>query len=418
MRFVLMACLSIFLVVSGCAVTPPAPQTVTATPTASTPQAGIPGGQSSAVQSTRPQRPVATGTLDDARRHMLRGMAAIEMSQSEAELAMAEDEFRMATEIAPQMANAWYNLGSVQGRLGNYQEAIHSYQQYLAIVPDAQDAQRVRDDIVKLEFRQEMAAKTQARVGLWVADDGTPYDLTLDGNRITLKTNRRPVPEDEVRSTYSLVGNVPISSVIPAEYQLTFKGDTLSGTWSRGPVIADKCTVPAETAQVNGELLDQEGRMILKYSKTSFLAATQMSILTNDFCREVKAIEKKDVVVSIYGPLGRGGLGVVLDGLTSWWDGGFSLVHFGWQGRLAVTVPVGSLSYEAGLRDRDEILAIDGVAVKSLSAGEVVAKLRGEPGTEVTVEVWREDVKDPFPLTIRRVEVPTVVPEMGKAWVN
>ena len=37
---------------------------------------------------------------------------------------------------------------------------------------------------------------------------------------------------------------------------------------------------------------------------------------------------------------------------------------------LGVHVPPGTPAYEAGLRNEDEILAIDGVAVKSLSAGE------------------------------------------------
>jgi plasmid stability protein len=51
---------------------------------------------------------------DEARKYLVRGMAAIEMAKSDEELAAAATEFKKATEISPNMATAWYNLGSVQ----------------------------------------------------------------------------------------------------------------------------------------------------------------------------------------------------------------------------------------------------------------------------------------------------------------
>jgi len=107
----------------------------------------------------------------------------------------------------------------------------------------------------------------------------------------------------------------------------------------------------------------------------------------------------------IYGPLAPGGVGVTLYGLYSWWDGGFSMIQFGWQGRLGVQVKEGTPAYEAGLRNEDEILAIDGVAVASLNAGEAVRSLRGPVGSVVTLDVRRDGVEAPFALTVQRVRL-------------
>jgi formylglycine-generating enzyme required for sulfatase activity len=92
---------------------------------------------------------------------MIRGVAAIEMAKSNAELTLAADEFRRATELDPSLSAAWYNLGSVQAKLGQFDAAIESYKRYLTLVPKAEDAQKVQDEIVKLEFRQELLTKSK-----------------------------------------------------------------------------------------------------------------------------------------------------------------------------------------------------------------------------------------------------------------
>jgi len=217
--------------------------------------------------------------------------------------------------------------------------------------------------------------------------------------------DQRPVPENEVRSSYSLVGNVPVTGYTPAEYQLTLQGNRLTGTWSRGGVRADKCMVPPDTSEAAGELNDREGKIVLHHESTSYQASTQMSLLGDDSCGGVVAGARKTSEDTLYGPLGKGGLGVALYGLTQWWDGGFSAIQFGWQGRLSVRLQPGTPAFEAGLRDEDEILAIDGVAVKSLSPGQAVLRLSGEPGSMVTLELWRKGNKDPFTLNFRRVDL-------------
>lgn len=400
MRSLAVAGLSLCVLLAGC---------VALVPTASRPAASA--SASGAQPDTTPvpvvaaPRPRATGTTEDARRHMVRGVAAIEMAKSDAELAGAEEEFRIATEIDPAMAAAWFNLGAVQSRMGHLEEAIASYNHYLDLAPNAEDAPRIRDEVIKLQYRQEQQAKKQGRAGIWVSDEGAFYALTLDGERMMLKTSSRRVPESEVLATYTMVGSVPISEYERAEYQLTLRGSRLAGIWKREALKADKCTVPPETAEAVGELNEREGILLLRHQRTVYRAATQMSVLSNDYCGEVAALEKINVEERLHGPLPKGGLGVAPIGLTKWWDGGFSAIQFGWQGRLAVAVPENSDAYSAGLRDQDEILAIDGVAVNSLTAGQAMMRLAGQPGTPVTLLITRNGVNEPFAITMRRVEV-------------
>lgn len=161
----------------------------------------------------------------DARRHMVRGVAAIEIAKSDAELSLAADEFRRATELDPTLSAAWYNLGSVQSKLGQFNAAIRNYKRYLMLAPKAGDAQKVEDEIIKLEFRQEQVAKAKARTGTWVASDGTPYQLTINGNRITLVTDWHRVSDQEAESTYTIVGKLPITNMEQVSYRMEATGN-------------------------------------------------------------------------------------------------------------------------------------------------------------------------------------------------
>ncbi|GFE61951.1 PDZ domain-containing protein [Geobacter sp. AOG2] len=391
--------LTLTLVVAGCATVPPKKTLA---------ERKAERAQAAAVAATKPSPPPrikTVGTPEDARKHMLRGMAAIEMAKSPEELALAEEEFLAAADISPQLGSAWFNLGKVQTQLGRYDDAIASYRQYLAVAPGAEDAQKVRDEIVKLEFRQEQIAREKGRAGSWVASTGAWYVLAMEGNGIVLKTDQRRVTEEEAHSTYTLVGSIPISQRAHAEHHLTVRGGRLSGTWSRGPVTAEKCQIPPDTAEVAGEINEREKKITLRYEVTTFSASTQLAILGDDYCSGVTVTGKRGVEEVLYGPLGPAGLGpgVSYKGLYSWWAGGFSVVGQGWQGHLGVRLDQETEAYEAGLRDDDEILAIDGVPVKSLNAGEAMMRLYGQPGAPVRLDILRKDVKDPVTLTILRI---------------
>jgi len=126
---------------------------------------------------------------EEARKYLIRGVAAIEMAKSEKELAKAVVEFKKATELAPDMAAAWYNLGQVQVKIGQLKEAMESYRKYLALAPEAEDAKRIKDEIIKLEYRLETMERSNATgKTMEIKNDGRfiAYD---DGTVLDTKTN-------------------------------------------------------------------------------------------------------------------------------------------------------------------------------------------------------------------------------------
>ena len=341
---------------------------------------------------------------EEARKYLVRGMAAIEMAKNEDDLAIAVAEFKKATEIAPEMAAAWYNLGSVQSKTGQINDAIASYRRYLILAPQAEDARRVGDEIIKLEFRQEQAIKVKSRGGTWVAEDGTSFRLTLDGNRMTMVTGEYFVSGAEAESSYPIVGSIPITAPVTMKYNLAMQGNKISGSWSRSGFKAEKCTIPEDNGEVTGELRETDHMLILRYTFTKYHAYTQMSILSDDFCSEVVAVEKKEIEKKFFGPLPQGGIGVYLGGIHSYWPGGFSMVKFGWSGHLTVAaIKDDSPAFAAGLRKEDEIIAVDNTAVATLSGSDALRKLRGEPGSEVVLSIMRK--KKPLDIRMRRVAI-------------
>ncbi len=365
------------------------------------------------------QRPRATGTAEDARRHIVRGAAAIEMARSADDLADAADEFRKATEIAPDMAPAWYNLGAVLAKTGKVDEAVAAYRRYLALSPGAADAQKVADEIIKLEFRQERQAREQASTGIWVESDGTPYRLLVNGSKWQLATTVRPILPDVDNYYGPGVGSIssPTNDSEQISFNLELRGARLSGTWQRPETQIDKCTVPAETGDVKGELVPANGTVVLEFTKARYKTFTAapfpLSFETKDKCREVSVLERRAVRFEFFGPLPAAGIGATVTTAHGW------MGKRSWIGELRVSGTAKGLPAEqSGLYYEDMVVAIDGIAVKSLSAGQAIRRLRGEPGTEVQLTIQRPKVKEPATITLRRQVLPAVGENLGGAWYN
>jgi carboxyl-terminal processing protease len=85
------------------------------------------------------------------------------------------------------------------------------------------------------------------------------------------------------------------------------------------------------------------------------------------------------------------------------------------DGVFTITRPIYSgPAYRVGLRSDDKILKVDGWETYNQNQDEIIDRLKGEPGSSVTVEVFRTGWKDPREFKIQReiINIPSVFYEL------
>jgi len=97
----------------------------------------------------------------EARRHMARGVAAVEDAKSPGDFKDACNEFQQAATLAPWLANAYRNLAIAQDKAGLYDEALASLRLYLLTKPSSADVNWAEDLKAKVEYRKEKTAKAK-----------------------------------------------------------------------------------------------------------------------------------------------------------------------------------------------------------------------------------------------------------------
>lgn len=345
-----------------------------------------------------------SGAADDARTYLVRGMAAIEMARSDDELAAAVEEFKKATEIDPTMAAAWYNMGAVQAKIGRFRDAIDSYNRYLALAPQADDAGKVKDEVIKLGYRLEQSEKFQSLSGEWISPGGTWARVDADGGKLTIRVKQLSFPEsadvwmydDPIArpNIFENRGNLTI--------RLESRGSKLAGMLEIPAEAASSgwCSLPAENNQVEGSL--DKGRILLKMKKTKFKVIMNRNdtIFSSSTvrCDEVTPSGEVTAEMILMGPLEKGGLGVAASETQ--------------EGTLVIGTSKDSV---AGLENGDEIISVDGTELAQIrSYGEKIMKLRGRPGSDVQLVVRRvvekgglfsKEKKSTLNLQVRRVDI-------------
>jgi carboxyl-terminal processing protease len=76
------------------------------------------------------------------------------------------------------------------------------------------------------------------------------------------------------------------------------------------------------------------------------------------------------------------------------------------EGRLTVITPLpGTPAYELGILPGDKIMKIDGKDTQDITLGQAIELLRGNPGTKVTILIFREGQKDLINFTVTRAVI-------------
>jgi carboxyl-terminal processing protease len=77
------------------------------------------------------------------------------------------------------------------------------------------------------------------------------------------------------------------------------------------------------------------------------------------------------------------------------------------EGKIIIVSPFkNSPAEKAGLKPKDQILKVDDVSVEGLDLYEATLKIRGKKGTKVKLEIFREGLKDPITVSVKRDEIP------------
>jgi carboxyl-terminal processing protease len=85
------------------------------------------------------------------------------------------------------------------------------------------------------------------------------------------------------------------------------------------------------------------------------------------------------------------------------------------EGDIEIVRPIpGQPAEQAGIRPGDIIIGVDGEDIRGQSLDEVISKVRGPRGSEVTLTIERADAAEPLQFTIvrTRFEVPTIEAQM------
>lgn len=207
------------------------------------------------------------GKDEEAHKHFIRGIAAIEMAKSEEDLVKAAAEFKKATEIAPDMAMAWNNLGSVLAKIGQYKEAIESYRKYLALLPQGDNATKISDEIIKLEYRLEQAESFKSMSGNWKAFGGNRYRIEAAKEKLNM-TGRHSSPND---IDYCISGKCEDYGIMWGfNITLSQSGGNWVGLWDIPEnSFPTACSIPAHQAKVELSL-NHDDQIHLKITRPKF----------------------------------------------------------------------------------------------------------------------------------------------------
>lgn len=208
----------------------------------------------------------------EARKHMVRGQAAMENARDISDYEDAIMEFSKAIEIQGNWADAWYNLGVAQKSANRYDNAITSFKKYLELNPEAADRTAIEDEIFKLEYLKEKSGKETAKTsentisvqelsGKWFVREQSGasiiesyYDLVpTDTNSFKLNfKSARTIPD---------VGG----SIVPPERYVsgTINGYQITGEYYTRMLEFDSCDDPGAFSPITGFISENKSHITI-----------------------------------------------------------------------------------------------------------------------------------------------------------
>ena len=101
-------------------------------------------------------------SCNSVEREMTYGSVALEDAKDKNGFMQSAREFEAAVKKAPDCAAAYFNLGLVYEKAGEYEKALKALQAYLRLSPNASDAAQVRKKTYQLEYRVKQASNSSS----------------------------------------------------------------------------------------------------------------------------------------------------------------------------------------------------------------------------------------------------------------
>jgi hypothetical protein len=147
----------------------------------------------------------------ESRRHLSRGVAAVEDAKTPDDFKDACNEFQQAATLAPWLANAYRNLAIAQDKAGLYDESLASLRLYMLTKPSSADMDWADDLKAKVEYRREKAAKAKEEESspqaVAAREQQSFQDLLrkVDGRRYT-STNSNLESDIDIKGRFLVIG--------------------------------------------------------------------------------------------------------------------------------------------------------------------------------------------------------------------
>jgi len=117
---------------------------------------------------------------EETERHLARGAAALKEAGNTEDYKDAIEEFKEALRLCPWLGEAYFNLGLVQDKAGQYDDAIKNLKLYLLAAPNASDSKKVQSLIFEIEYRKEKALRKVEEEAAEAASRPEPEILSVD----------------------------------------------------------------------------------------------------------------------------------------------------------------------------------------------------------------------------------------------
>lgn len=332
---------------------------------------------------------------EEAKKHMAYGAAALEEAKDEAGFKKAADEFETAKGLAPQWPAPYYNLGVVETKLGDWEGARLNYEKYLKLAPKAKDAEKVKAELYKIEYKKIQKSDLSEFYGQYFQTYGSDSaDQSLERQWSLFFDQSGPQSyymmfvnnKDGSRFWNDHVTFTANDKGLPCNYDAWFD-------FSHDATMAKAFTIEVKGAlhRPGDPTFGMQDRKGKDWIDAIWDCKPQRCYYW--FLPENKTWRWSGKTASAPAPAAQafGGVGMELS----------------FKGELPLVEDVlpGSPALSFGILKGDEILTIDGEKCGALSPKQTVTKLRGPVGTSVTVTLRRAGTEKPVKIKLMRATI-------------